>query len=142
MIDDQLVLRVERLRDEVEDFRTHLKERYRSGQSQVAAEEIQSTAAAIAERWLVEVAGRQDFADAIGSGEVAQRSVHFQRLLTYSERATLRRKYDESLNRILRDFRGAIIIPLKARRAPSATSHGSVPPPLLVVLFAKPRLFL
>jgi len=125
MIDDQIVLRVERLRDEVELFRTELRDRYPSGQRSVASEDFRERAASIAERWLVEVAGRQEVADAIGGDEVAQRSVHFQRLLTYSERATLRKKYDESLNAILRDFRGSVVIPLKARRYPHALPHST-----------------
>jgi hypothetical protein len=73
-------------------------------------------AAKLAERWLVEVAGRPDIAQAIGGAEIADRSVHFQRLLTYSERSTLRKKYDQSLNSILKDFRASIVVRMKASR--------------------------
>lgn len=129
MIDDQIVLRVERLRDEVDLFRSDLRSKYQNSGNTVASAGFQERAASIGERWLVEVASRQDVVDAIGGDEVAQRSIHFQRLLTYSERATLRKRYDESLNAILRDFRASVIIPLKARRNSRLGFRGTLESP-------------
>jgi hypothetical protein len=117
MIDDQLVLRVERLRDEVESLKGNLRSRYSSKTRPVVSQELREHAAAIAERWLVEMTGRADVSGAIGGNTVAERSVQFQRLLTYSERATLRKKYDQTLNAILKDFRASVIVPLKAHRS-------------------------
>ena len=122
LIDDQLVLRIERLRDEVEslkkDLRTVAKDRA------VQSTSLRERAASAAERWLVEVAGVPNVVSAIGEELVAERSVYFQRLLTFAERYTLRRKYDQSINAILKDFRRLVIVPLKSRRN-SQTSNVS-----------------
>ncbi|MGZ3708793.1 MAG: hypothetical protein ACXWCY_14205 [Burkholderiales bacterium] len=125
MIDDQLVLRIERLRDDVEAFKAELR-RYPKDRS-VSSAELRKKALAIAERWLVEVPGRADLADAIGANTVAEQSVQFQRLLTYSEKLTLRKKYDQAINAILKDFRRGVILPLKAHRAGGGTPAAPQP---------------
>ncbi|MCX6168125.1 MAG: hypothetical protein NTX65_02210 [Ignavibacteriales bacterium] len=116
MIDDQLVLRVERLRDEVELLKAKIRDVYKSKGRPVSSAELKKQASSIAERWLVEVAGDSSVVNSIGNDALAERSVHFQRLLTYSERNTLRSKYDQSLNAILKEFRAQIIVPLKSKR--------------------------
>jgi hypothetical protein len=115
-IDDTLVLRLERLRDDVESLKNELRSRYPNSSRQVVSPDIRERAASIAERWLVEIAVRSDVAAALGGNELADRSVLFQQLLTHSERATIRRKYDATVSGILRDFRAAVVVPLKARR--------------------------
>jgi hypothetical protein len=126
LIDDQLVLRIERLRDDVHALKDDLRARYPNKAKQVVSPNMREQAASVAERWLVEVAGRPDVASALGANELADRSVLFQQLLTHSERATLRHKYDTTINGILKDFRGAIVVPLKARRS----QEGSPPVPV------------
>lgn len=121
MINDQIVLRIERLRDEVESLKNDLKLSFKSKERPVTSNELKKRATMLAERWLVEVAGNQTLLSAIGDDEIAERSVHFQRLLTYSEKNTLRSKYDQSLNFILKDFRSTVIVPLKAKRINSGS---------------------
>jgi hypothetical protein len=114
MINDAQVLRVERLRDSVEELRRRLRKHYPNKRSAVSAKDIKRLAAETGERWLVEVAGEPAMLSAIGENIVAQLSVSFQQLITYSERNTQREKYDQTLNFILKDFRPTILVPLKA----------------------------
>jgi len=116
VIEDSVVVRIERIRDDAEQLRKYLRSRYSSATASVRAEEIREQAAALAERWLVEVASREDIADALGGSELADRNIQFQRLLTCAEKPTARKKYDQVLASILNDFRGRILVPLKARR--------------------------
>jgi hypothetical protein len=120
MIDDQLVLRVERLRDSVESLRDELRARYRTPQRPVVSQDVRDNAARLGERWLVEVGGRDDVRSVIGDDQLADLSVEFQRLITYSEASTIRRRYDVSLKAILRDFRTRVVIPLKQSRGSGA----------------------
>jgi hypothetical protein len=116
MIDDATVLRVERLRDDVEELGKDLRQKVRAADGTVRSAEIKNRITETAERWLVEVAPRPDIAAALGGTVLADRNVHFQRVLTFAERATQRRKYDQAFAVILRNFRGDIVVPLKARR--------------------------
>lgn len=124
MIDDQLVLRVERLRDSVQQLRDDIRSRYKKPQRQVVSEEIRDSSAVLGERWLVEIGGREDVRAVLGEELVADLSVQFQRLITYSEAATVRRRYDEALRAILTNFRTQVVIPLKQKRG-AATRHYS-----------------
>jgi hypothetical protein len=114
MINTAQVLNVERLRDSVEELRTDMRNRYRSPNSPVSDKETKKLAAEFGERWLVEVAGQPAIVSVIGDNIVASLSVHFQRLITYSERNTHRKKYDEAFSLILKNFRTSVIVPLKA----------------------------
>ena len=116
MIDDTLVLRAERLRDELDSLRSELRARYRVPTRQVIAPNLKSQAATLAERWLVEIAPNSDVKNAVGGQLIADLTVEFQRLLSYSDQATIRRKYDTTLRTILRDYRNGVIIPLKQHR--------------------------
>jgi hypothetical protein len=127
MIDDQLVLRVERLRDSVQQLRDDIRVRYKKPQRQVVSEEIRNAAALLGERWLVEIGGREDVRAVLGEELVADLSIQFQRLITYSEAATIRRRYDEALRAILTNFRTRVVIPLKQKRG-AATRHYSAAP--------------
>jgi hypothetical protein len=114
MINTAQVLNVERLRDLVEELRVEIRKRYRSANSAVSDPATKKLAAEFGERWLVEIAGQPGMVAVIGENKVASLSVHFQRLITYSERNTHRKKYDEALNLILKDFRTLVLVPLKA----------------------------
>jgi hypothetical protein len=127
MIDDSFVLKVERLRDSLQDLRERVRTRYRLPNSQVVSDEIRSDAAKAAESWMVEIAPRGSVAKAIGDDTLADLNIEFQRLLTYSEQATLRKKYDAAFKRILTDFRVRVIIPLKRQRDQRVASPAPVP---------------
>lgn len=111
-MDDQLVLTIERLRDDLTEFRSALRKRYVAAQ-QVAAKELKARASRLAETWMVEIAPVPEVSLAVEKNHLADLSVHFQRLLSYSERATLRSKYEEELKGILADYNIRVIIPVK-----------------------------
>jgi len=119
LIDDAIVLRMERLRDDAEALKAEMRQRIKSATGQITATDLRKKAAAIGERWLADFVPRADIAAALGGTELADRTVHFQRILTYAERATQRSKYDASLGAILKNFRAAVVVPLKARRSAS-----------------------
>jgi hypothetical protein len=116
MIDDQFVLKVERLRDSLGDIRIRIRAKYKQPGSQVVSDDIRSDVAKVAEVWMVDVTPSSEVSDALGEDTLADLNVLFQRLLTYSEQATIRRKYEVTIKSVLTDFRARVIIPLKQRR--------------------------
>lgn len=116
MIDDALVLRVERLRDSVEELRAELRGRYRSADRPVTLASLRDAATQIGERWLVEIAARDDVLHVLGHDVVADLNIEFQRLITFAEQATKRGRYDSALKTIATDFRTQVIVPLKQSR--------------------------
>ncbi len=116
MIDDALVLRVERLRDEVEQLRSAIRTRYKTTERPVVATEVRKGAAQLGERWLVEIASRDDVRQVVGEDVVGDLSIEFQRLLTYSQQTSQRGRYEASIKSILRDFRNRVVVPLKQAR--------------------------
>lgn len=132
MIDDALVLRVERLRDSLEEFKKELRKSYRKKDSRVGAIAFRTRAAQLAEQWLVEIAHRDDVRVAINDEVLANLNIEFQRILTHSERITVRQKYDAAIATILRDFRATVIVALKQGRgaildAPPAATEVEIP---------------
>lgn len=126
MIDDALVLRVERLRDEVDQLRSDLRHRYKAPDRPVVAVDVRDLAAQLGERWAVEIAPREDVRQVVGEDVVGDLSIEFQRLITYSEQASQRARYETSIRSILRNFRNRVVVPLKQARykgvAPAATA--------------------
>jgi hypothetical protein len=116
MIDDAFILKVERLRDAIDDLRLTIRRAYPSSSAQVASAKLKEEARRLAEVWMVEVGVRPEVRAAIDAPALADYNVQFQRLLTYSERRSTRSKYDTSLGAIVKDFRSQVIIPLKQRR--------------------------
>lgn len=128
MIDDQIILKIERLRDGLDDLRKEIRARYRQPTRQVVAESVKQRAAQLAEVWMVEVISRQDLQNALDAETVADLNIQFQRLLTYSEKSVVRRKYDSALRAILTEFRARIVVPLKARRNQAGLPLGTTRP--------------
>jgi hypothetical protein len=126
MIDDQLVLRVERLRDSIENLRAELHGKYKQPIRQVTSKDIRETAARLAETWMVDVAARADVQSALSPPLLADLNIHFQRLLTYPDQATLRKKYDAVIKGILRDFRTGVVVPLKQKRGPATDALATI----------------
>lgn len=116
MIDEQAILTAERLRDDLLEFRQRLRNRYPKVSRQVASQDDRKIAAQLAETWLVELATNPDTGAAIGAATLADLSVHFQRLLTFSEHATTRSRYDAELRNLLKDYSVNVILPLKQSR--------------------------
>jgi len=135
MIDEQFILRVERLRDDLEALREDVRRKYPRTTDSVSAAELRERTARLAEVWMVDIAAREGVKEAVDADTLSERSIEFQRLLTYAEHSTIRRKYDGSIKNILRNYRPQIIIPLKQRRA-----AGSFTPPAQAAIapLAKP----
>ena len=115
MLDEQKILTAERLRDDVADFRKALRSRY-SAKRQVTSEDLRKKAAVLAETWLVELVPDEHFVIAVGATTVADLTVHFQRILTYSEHATLCSRYEAELKSVLANFATTVVLPLKQAR--------------------------
>ena len=115
-MDEQLILAAERLRDDLTQLRSNLRSRYKKKSSQVVARDAKEKAAGLAEIWLTELAPRDEVAAAVDSDYLADLTVHFQRLLTYAEHATVRSRYDSELNAILKDYSLGVVVPIKALR--------------------------
>lgn len=115
-MDEQLILAAERLRDDLTQLRADLRTRYKEKSSQVVARPIKERAGGLAEIWLTELAPSEEVAAAVGSDRIADLTVHFQRLLTYSEHATVRTRYDAEMRAILKEYSVAVVIPMKAQR--------------------------
>ena len=116
MIDDDLVLRVERLRDALKTFRDDLRKRYALKTSRVSANTVRKDAARLAETWVSEISSREDVRLAIAAETFAETNVQFQRLLSNSEHVAERKQYDKCLASILNDFGTKIVVPLKSNR--------------------------
>jgi hypothetical protein len=127
VIDDALVLRVERLRDEVDQLRTSLRQRYKTLDRPVVSADVRKQAAELGERWVVEIAPRDDVRQVVGEDIVGDLSIEFQRLITYSEQLSQRGRYEASIKAILRDFRNQVVVPLKQARY-KAVNTQPVPP--------------
>jgi hypothetical protein len=130
MIDDSFVLAVERLRDSLDDARKDLRSRYKSATAQVVSSELRANVRKLAETWMVEFAPLMTAASSIPGDVLADMGVRFQRLLTYSEQAVLRRRYELELRSILTDFRTKIVIPLKQKLVLPAAAGKVVAPPV------------
>lgn len=120
MVAEAKILSAERLRDDLAEFKALLKAQYQNKSSQVTGERHKKLATQYAEIWLVDLAIDPSVQSAVGSDIVADLNVHFQRLLTFSEHATQRSKYETELSAILKDYRANVVVPLKQRRGPSS----------------------
>lgn len=127
MISEEKILTAERLRDDLIEFRSELRRKYRSTARQVAAEQDRKRAAYLAETWLVELATDQSFATAIGQAALADLNVHFQRILTFAEHATLHSRYDAELRSIINGYSVNVVLPIKQARGRAAASTSPAP---------------
>lgn len=134
MVDDQTVLAAERLRDDLQGLRADLRSRYRKPESRVVSLAVKAQAARIAEAWIVHMSGRSDIQAAVNPEYLGDLTVHFQRLLTFTERSARRSQYDEEINAITRNFTLRFILPLKAARAAQPTLARAPAPDLFVPL--------
>ena len=110
---NDLALVGERLRDDLEGFRRALRKQYPTKSAQVHSTALRRAAAALAERGLVDLCGPTDFATVVGLDVSADLNVEFQRLLTASGKSAKRTTYESTLTKILDDFTGRVVIPLK-----------------------------
>jgi hypothetical protein len=77
--------------------------------------------------WLVDFMGRREMVSVVQEDYVGDLSVHFNRLLTFSQQAALRSSYETEINSILRDFTAEIIFPLKRHRTEQGGTTAETP---------------
>ena len=88
---------------------------------------VAATIAKLAEIWMVEVATRDDVRAAVDQDHLADTTVHFQRLLTATEKATPRRTYEKEIRAIRRNSALQLVIPLKQHRGLAAPPAQETP---------------
>lgn len=115
MIDEAIIVKLERLRDDLEALRADLKSKYGKA-SQISSKTFRAKARAHAEVWLVEVASRPEIAQVLQGNVYADASVGFQKLLTAADHVSARRDYDDAINSVLEEFNARVLFPLKQRR--------------------------
>jgi hypothetical protein len=117
VISGHLIVTLERLRDSLGDLRKSIRDRLARPDSQVTASDLRDTAAKLAEKWLTTLAVAPEIVEHISSDYLADLNVHFQRLLSASEKATLRSKYEAEIRAILHGFTLNVVVPMKRARA-------------------------
>jgi hypothetical protein len=115
------VAELERLRDSLAELRKTLRHRLTSATSRVTAADLKEMARNIAERWLTELGAHPDVISNVSSEYLSDLGIHFERLLTASERATLRSKYESEIKAILSGYSITLLIPLKRAVQGTAT---------------------
>src|SRR5713101_5647273 len=126
MIDDQVVVTIERLRDELGELHKALRSRYREATRQVTADDLRERAARCAETWMVDLAVREDIRSRVSSDYLADLNVQFQRVLTSSEHSSQRKRYDAAIDAILKRFTLDFVIPLKQARGKATSSSATL----------------
>jgi len=130
MIAPQLIVSVERLRDDLGILKTSLRRKYSYASRQVVSEDIKRSAALLAETWLADLSQRPEVIAAVSAGFLGDMNVHFQRLLSFSEHASKRSRYDQEIDAILKSFTIEVVIPLKRLKVIPLGPASASPPPV------------
>jgi hypothetical protein len=142
VIDDQLILSIERLRDSLGDLRSLLRKRLQGPGSQVTAADLRKRAAQLAETWLTDVSPQLDSSGLKISAEyLADLTIHFQRLLRYSEHAATRSRYALEIKAVLANITLDLIIPLKQLRSKAGTRPAADTPKATAKALLNPTAF-
>ncbi len=112
MLNDQLVVSCRRLNTDLRELKTSLRKSYPVASRQVTSPELKKEAAMLAETWLADLSQQPALAAPALAPYVGDLNVHFQRILVYSERATVRGRYDTEINAILKDYTPNVVVPL------------------------------
>ena len=75
---------------------------------------------------MVELGVREDIRGRVPSDYLADLNVHFQRLLTSSEHASQRKRYDAAIDSILKRFTLDLVIPLKQASSQATSSSATL----------------
>ncbi|MGB5105333.1 MAG: hypothetical protein WBP29_11970 [Candidatus Zixiibacteriota bacterium] len=112
-MNEKFIVSVERLRDDLVLLSRGMKKKYPKANSQVVSIQIRTSVAKLAESWFVEFSPVVSQASGAIADHAGDLNVHFQRLLTYSEHASLRSKYDQEFKDIANNYQLNLVIPLK-----------------------------
>lgn len=119
-MNDRDVLAAERLVHRLKELRAELRHAYSTAARPVVSQGIRERTTAVAEQWLVEIEPQLRTARDIKPDAIADRSVAFQRLLSYAEGTSRRGLYEKEIARILPNYRGEIVVPAKLALQPGA----------------------
>ena len=97
---------------DLRDLKSSLRKKYRGPKQQVTSPELRRKASELGETWLADLSQRPAIEHAVSSDYVADLNVHFQRLLTFAEQATIRGRYDAEITGILRHQVQGLLVPL------------------------------
>jgi hypothetical protein len=112
MPDPQLIVALKRLADDLREFRKSLAKDYRDPSRQVTSAEHRRKIARLAETWISNLSLRPELSQHVSDRQMGDLNVLFQRLLIYSDRATIRRRYDTDVKAILRSYTAEVVVPL------------------------------
>src|SRR6266852_4532483 len=101
MVDEHLLLAVRRLGSDLRDLKTSLRKNYPKTAQQVTSQNLKDKASGLAEAWLANLSQRPEIAINVSPEYLGDLNVHFQRILVATEKATIRRRYDEEINAVL-----------------------------------------
>lgn len=129
MANDQLVVELKRVGTELRDVRKDLRSLYKRPNQQVASLSARTRVAKVAETWISNYARRAEIRASVSDKYLADLTVHFQRLLTFSEKATLRKRYDSEIKAILEKYTSDLLIPvMRGDGEPRPATAGDVVP--------------
>src|ERR1035441_8937705 len=112
MADEQLIVATKRLGTDLRDFKSLLHKSYHGPSQQVTSAELRGKASALAETWLADLSQRPEMATSVSAKYLADLNVHFQRILVCTERASVRRRYDQEISLVLKDYTTSLVVPL------------------------------
>jgi hypothetical protein len=133
MANDQLIVSAKRLGIDLRDLKTLLRKSYPRLSQQVASAELKQRASRLAEVWLADLSQRPEMAACVSAKYLADLNVHFQRILICTERATVRRRYEEEISSVLHDYTANLVVPLMqgvGKVRPTSGANNNPAPPV------------
>ncbi|MGA2905541.1 MAG: hypothetical protein ABSD98_17075 [Candidatus Korobacteraceae bacterium] len=112
MAHDQIIVECKRFGTDLRDFKALMRKTYPQPGQQVSSVDLKQKAATLAEVWIGDLSQRPEIATCVTTKFLADLSVHFQRILLFAEKATIRRRYDEELGSVLKDYTANLVVPL------------------------------
>jgi hypothetical protein len=133
MPDDKLILDAKRFGTSLREFKSVLRKTYPQISRQVTSKTLRIEISALAEKWFGELSKRPAIVACTSPKYFGDVNVHFQRLLLFADRATVRRRYDKELAAILRGYTADLLVPLIQRGdagpvEPPAGTSNAIPP--------------
>jgi len=111
MANEQTVTDLKRLGLDLREFKAALRKKYSKPSRAVSSPDILTQVTKIAESWLADLAQRQELMGSVSGDARAEITLHFQRLLTFAEHSTMRRRYDKEIKDILKKYTTEIVVP-------------------------------
>ena len=129
MANEQLIVSTKRLGTDLRDFKTLLRKSYPRPSQQVTSVKLKRKASTLAEVWLADLSQRPELSACVAVKYMADLNVQFQRILICTEKATVRKKYDEEISTVLKDYTANLVVPLMqgSGKLPATNSPVLVP---------------